>query len=312
MIEKGCESCMKWQEHYYWEHMDASKICFFRRMTGDFTRGLTIPKKFAKNFKWQTVRGIQLKLPSGETWHISVEKHDDELVLMSGWEDFVKDHELQENDLLLFKCCAKSSFEVVIFEASGCQKVSSLFGSRIGPRMCKQFNDVAGHHGEPESQNTSNFIVNHVANGAEDSDDEYDNSNYYYSRFARLTHDEKEEIVRLVSIGPNNPVFMTVLTNNHVQRSNNSLIIPCQFAADHLEERAHDIILCRPNREKKWLVNYYYSRRCFHNLPLYTFVRENKLCKGDICVFELMKGKRRVTMIVHVIRKANDQFILIG
>jgi len=91
-------------------------------------------------------------------------------------------------------------------------------------------------------------------------------------------------------------------------------VIPSKFAADHLGERAHDIILRRPNRKEKWLVSYYYScrTRCFNNLPLFKFMSENKLCEGDICVFELMKGKRRVTMTVHAIRKANDRFILVG
>jgi hypothetical protein len=36
MVEKGCERCREWQEHYYWEHMDVSKIRFFKRMAGDF------------------------------------------------------------------------------------------------------------------------------------------------------------------------------------------------------------------------------------------------------------------------------------
>ena len=40
MAEKGCESCRKWQEHYYWEHMDVTKIRFFKLMTGDFANGI--------------------------------------------------------------------------------------------------------------------------------------------------------------------------------------------------------------------------------------------------------------------------------
>jgi hypothetical protein len=91
-------------------------------------------------------------------------------------------------------------------------------------------------------------------------------------------------------------------------------IIPSRFAAEHLEERTHGIILRRPNRKKKWLVSYYYSSymRSFRNLAFFKFMQDNKLREGDICVFELMKGKKRVTMTVHVVRKANGQFILVG
>ena len=40
MGEKGCESCREWQEHCYREHMDVSRIRFFRLMTGDFAHGI--------------------------------------------------------------------------------------------------------------------------------------------------------------------------------------------------------------------------------------------------------------------------------
>ena len=40
MIHQGCESCRKWQEHYYLEHMGASKVRFFKLMTGDFAQGI--------------------------------------------------------------------------------------------------------------------------------------------------------------------------------------------------------------------------------------------------------------------------------
>jgi hypothetical protein len=40
MVHKGCESCREWQEHYYWEHMDVTKIRFFKLMTGDFAKGI--------------------------------------------------------------------------------------------------------------------------------------------------------------------------------------------------------------------------------------------------------------------------------
>ncbi|CAN6343570.1 unnamed protein product [Urochloa humidicola] len=239
----------------------------------------------------------------------------------------------------------------VTLEASGCEKVSSLFGNRISPEMCKHVNDTRGQHAEryslndsedtttpsqqigsyqnasskkshgktkpseSESPNTSNFVVKHSAIGEEDSDDEYANSNIYYSVCAnRLRDDEKVEIIGLTSIRLNNPAFVTILMKKHIQRRNNALVIPSRFAADHLEERAHGIILRRPNSKEKWPVRYYYSHhmRSFQNLAFFKFVNDNKLQEGDICVFELMKGKRRVTMTIHVIRKANGRFSLVG
>ncbi|KAL6622540.1 hypothetical protein ACP70R_032419 [Stipagrostis hirtigluma subsp. patula] len=350
MVEKGCDSCRKWQDHYYWEHMDANKIRFFKLMTGDFAQGISIPEKFVKNFNGQITKGVHLKVPSGETWQVSVTKNANELFLMSGWEDFVKAHELEENDLLIFTCSGNSSFEVLVFEAGGCEKVSSLFGNKTGPNMRKCFFNMSGrgqqaeHYSlsdtddtttpshlvastskksscktkprkQLESPNSSDNDVKHEATSEENSDDEYADSKYYYARTAdRLSYDEKKEIISMVSIQPDNPVFVTVLQKSHVRSRSKFLIFPSRFAADHLESRLHEITLRRPNKKDTWCVKYYRTNdtRGIKNYLFSKFVTENKLREGDICVFELMKGARRVTMTVHIIRKVDGQFLLVG
>ena len=50
----------------------------------------------------QSPQGFDLKASSGETWHVCVTKVANDLFFSSGWGDFVKAHELQENDLLIF------------------------------------------------------------------------------------------------------------------------------------------------------------------------------------------------------------------
>ncbi|WVZ91573.1 hypothetical protein U9M48_037725 [Paspalum notatum var. saurae] len=79
MVEKRCEKCREWQEHYYWEHMDVSKIRFFKLMTGDFAHRISIPEKFVKNSSGQITEGADMKTLSGETWPIGVTKNADEL-----------------------------------------------------------------------------------------------------------------------------------------------------------------------------------------------------------------------------------------
>ncbi|TVU49367.1 hypothetical protein EJB05_00675, partial [Eragrostis curvula] len=323
--------------------MDVTKIRFFKLMTRDFTKGISIPEKFVKNFKGKITKVYDLKGPSGETWHIGVDKNADELFLKSGWEDFVKAHELQENDLLIFTCIGNSSFEVLIFEESGCEKVSSLFDNKTGLNMLKNSADkehyslsdsqdtttpsqLVGSPQDtttsqkrsgmlPESPDSSNYHVKREAIGEEDSDEEYSNRNYYYTMVAnRLSNEEKEEIISLASIRTDNPAFFTILGMSHVRSNNNFLIFPSRFVADHLDTRLHEITLCRPNRKDKWCVKYYRARdsQGIRNYNFFKFVPENKLREGDICAFELMKGARRATMTVHAIRKVDDRFTLVG
>ncbi|XP_037423333.1 B3 domain-containing protein Os12g0592300-like isoform X2 [Triticum dicoccoides] len=170
----------------------------------------------------------------------------------------------------------------------------------------------------PGSPNCSRSCdVKHEETAEEESDDDTCADFYYcYSRAAnRLLDDEKHEIIGLASIQPGNPAFMTVLLRSHLQRKDNFLVIPSEFVDEHLHMRSHEVVLLRPNREERWHVSYYHqgsSSRGFRGQPWAKFVSNNKLHKGDICVFELIKGARnekkaRTTMTVHVVRRKKSE-----
>ena len=67
---------------------------------------------------------------------------------MSGWEEFAKAHELQESDLLFFKCSGSGSFDVHIFDSSGYEKVPCFFADKERTNMRKQFDDIVGQQAE--------------------------------------------------------------------------------------------------------------------------------------------------------------------
>ncbi|KAJ1266117.1 hypothetical protein BS78_08G126400 [Paspalum vaginatum] len=304
MVEKGCENCRKWQEHYYWEHMDVSKFRFFKFMS--------IPDKFAKNFNWGD--SLDLKAPSGEIWNTGIAKHASKVFLMSaGWEDFVKAHELQEH----FNDMADKGRQSQGYSMSDCEDTatpSQMVGSSF--HYASTSKKPVGRHPRRrlESPESSNDHVKQGAIDEEESDEENANSNCYYSVTAnRLCDEEKEKVSRLVWIQPDNPAFVTVLKMSHVRRRSNYLIFPSQFAADHLDSRLQEITLLRPNRKEKWCVKYYHTAdaRGIRNHNFYKFVQDNNLREGDICAFELMKAGRKVTMTVHAVRKDADRFALV-
>ena len=100
------------------------------------------------NLNEQITKGFKLKAPSGKTWLIEVAKNADELLFMSGWDNFAKANELQENDLLIFTRSGNYSFDVQIFDASGCEKVPCFFTSKKGPCMHKHFDGIVDQHVE--------------------------------------------------------------------------------------------------------------------------------------------------------------------
>ncbi|KAL6637460.1 hypothetical protein ACP70R_025032 [Stipagrostis hirtigluma subsp. patula] len=126
-LGKNCKVCMEWKEHCYWSHMADEKKHFFKLVAGDFTESMRIPERFASNFNGLISEVVTLKSPSGKTWSIGVGSDTDEVVLRSGWKEFVSAHSLKEGDYLLFRYTRESSFDVLIFDSSGCEKTSPHF-----------------------------------------------------------------------------------------------------------------------------------------------------------------------------------------
>ncbi|KAL6893507.1 hypothetical protein ACP4OV_007605 [Aristida adscensionis] len=130
-LGKNCKVCMEWKEHCYWSHMADEKKHFFKLVAGDFTESISIPGRFSSNFNGQISEVVTLKSATGKTWSIGVGGDTDEVVLRSGWKEFASNHSLEEGDYLLFRYTGASSFDVLIFDSSGCEKTSPHFPERI-------------------------------------------------------------------------------------------------------------------------------------------------------------------------------------
>ena len=71
---------------------------------------------------------IELEGPSGYTWHVKLMmSSDNTFALQSGWKEFVTANKIVENDFIVFTYKDSSSFKVLIFDRSGCEKVTPFF-----------------------------------------------------------------------------------------------------------------------------------------------------------------------------------------
>jgi hypothetical protein len=85
----------------------------------------------------QLTETLSLKSPSGATWLVDVARNADadELLLGSGWGDFARAHELQEDDLVVFTrgggggSGSGCSFDVLVLDSSGCEKAPCFFAA---------------------------------------------------------------------------------------------------------------------------------------------------------------------------------------
>ncbi|OIW12056.1 hypothetical protein TanjilG_24480 [Lupinus angustifolius] len=88
-----------------------------------------LPQTFSNNLKEKLPENVGLRGPCDIVWTVGLTTRDGAMYFTRGWPQFVKDHSLKENDLLVFKYNGgESLFDVLIFDGeSFCEKVDSYF-----------------------------------------------------------------------------------------------------------------------------------------------------------------------------------------
>ncbi|CAJ1972637.1 unnamed protein product [Sphenostylis stenocarpa] len=131
MEVRNCNGCRSWVEDIYWSHFQFLHFAQFLR--ADYDQHLALPKTFSDNLKKKLPENVTLKGPSGVAWNIAMTTRDDTMYLAHGWQQFVKDHCLKENDFLVFKYNGESQFDVLVFDGGSlCEKASSYFVRKCG------------------------------------------------------------------------------------------------------------------------------------------------------------------------------------
>ncbi|XWS33690.1 hypothetical protein CRYUN_Cryun22dG0104600 [Craigia yunnanensis] len=121
------QNCRISEKHKYWKEFQSNGHQFFKIMIGDFRNHLRIPRKFMSNFRENLSETIHLRGPSGFMWTVELVRMFDDVVFRNGWEIFVKEHRLAVADLLVFRYDGNSTFNVLIFDPSGCEREGSYF-----------------------------------------------------------------------------------------------------------------------------------------------------------------------------------------
>ncbi|XP_065847738.1 B3 domain-containing protein REM16 [Euphorbia lathyris] len=126
MQDEACEDRRSWEEEVYWTRFQSVQFSLFLH-TG-FERQLAIPEHFTRNLKRKLPDTVILKSPSGSEWEVGLTTKENASFFDHGWGEFVKDHSLKENDILIFKYNGESCLDVVLFNGqSMCEKVASYF-----------------------------------------------------------------------------------------------------------------------------------------------------------------------------------------
>ncbi|KAJ7944374.1 B3 domain-containing protein [Quillaja saponaria] len=125
-MEQVRERCRMLEKQKYWTEVESNRH-FFKVMIGNFRNHLRIPRKFVTSIEERLSPTFSLIGPSGHAWKVELRRRVDDVLFQKGWGEFVQDHSLAETDFLVFRYCGDSSFSVLIFDATGCEREDAYF-----------------------------------------------------------------------------------------------------------------------------------------------------------------------------------------
>ncbi|PKU65452.1 B3 domain-containing protein Os03g0622100 [Dendrobium catenatum] len=339
-MKDRCWICKKWEEHFYWDHFEESKFHFMKVMNGDFTQKMELPLKFVKNFRVELIDVVALEAPSGKLWEIGLCKEQDHLYFNGGWEKFIEENEVEEYYILIFEYVSDSRFRVRIYDRTGCVRASC---NLIDNTRAKQKNvdqtlqNFHNSHSPRIDYNDHTMLHEQATDNKSDSsegfikDEEHgmvkvkDDVRIRYSRNCKKEVAKLPPEAKLCLISLRYKV--RILEHKFLRKQGNCsfvkliapwsikpvsfITIPLPFVSEHLPQKPNGITVYNQSN-KKWFVNCSSNKNSFgfSGKSVSALFHENKIQKGDACVFEL-KEKRKVVELQMRIVRAKEVFSIL-
>ncbi|XP_062201770.1 B3 domain-containing protein LOC_Os12g40080-like isoform X1 [Phragmites australis] len=206
------------------------------------------------------------QLDGSKRWTIDLDINTDGcFALSTGWMDFIRDNNLQEGDICIFQPSRSRNGVVLIFHPLEESRCPQPPGYVPYARSPR--------HGVPMPP-------------------------YMLPRFTSLNDQQKSKVDQEVrAIQSEIPICVIVMQNSNI--TCRSCIL--QFGSEYA--RCNQAMRLRlPNKDHTWEAALK-GRRHALGRGWRQFVEDNRLKLGDICHFRLIKDKKQITMIVHIIRK---------
>ncbi|WVZ59850.1 hypothetical protein U9M48_009943 [Paspalum notatum var. saurae] len=282
---------------------------------------------------------VTLQRPGkNKKWHpkLYIRKDRAAHMLVESWSDFVQDNHVQEGDICIFEpvksAGTKFTVRVHLIRQS---KVHTLCesGNSPGGASCSRgrtranVNDpktVRSSEGRAKAKVTLTARVKEEPDhqGPLVSDDSGGPSKPFYilSSHVHLTGDQETKVEeRVRSILSEVPIYVAVMTKSGVGPNGNCSLVSSEalfpvalsffskrYAAKYLPAGEQTLTLVRQGKRTAWKVKVRPRRGDAHAQTLSVgwrdFVHGNRLQLNDICLFQLMKGEKGLTMTVHIMR----------
>ncbi|XP_010255054.1 PREDICTED: B3 domain-containing protein Os03g0622200-like isoform X2 [Nelumbo nucifera] len=83
---------------------------------------LRVPPPFIKHFNGVIPERVILRSRIGRFWSVEMAQDEDNWFFQDGWKEFVQDNSLRSGYFLVFRYNYNSSFDVLIFDSTSCEK----------------------------------------------------------------------------------------------------------------------------------------------------------------------------------------------
>ncbi|KAK3020995.1 hypothetical protein RJ639_045460 [Escallonia herrerae] len=255
---------------------DLRSPSFFKVLISDnFASKLQIPRAFVKKFLRKSPGNHLLKTESGRSWGVTIEEIGQKHYFVHGWHKFLEDHRLEEGDFLVFWLIVDSTFQVNIYDPSGCEK--KLRSDRKS--------SISLPNSEPEGDSSMGRTMTCASNeGCKGN---------LHMKYVK-TEDEKDGVVvpkeATSPVKSEPPHFITVLTRSHRYQ----LTVPMPFARENQLATKKSMML-RDSKKKMWPVKLRVRTRRVDITAGWSDFREaNRLAEGDTCGFHLLGNEGNV------------------
>ncbi|KAI3818178.1 hypothetical protein L1987_11981 [Smallanthus sonchifolius] len=226
----------------------------------------------------------------GHSWRLKIKKIGESYCFSDGWDNVVADVKLGFGDFLVFQFDDKSSFEMMVYSPSGCEKeIPPKFGNDSGTTYD---DDVVVEEEEEEEEEDEVEVEDEEEDEieVEDDDDDDEEEEEYVDEKDEGDDDGEDDGDGDGDIDGNDgdPFFMTVISETHRYM----LRLPPEFV--WLAGIDGEGTLTMRNLDgKEWetKLRLEKSERYCVSVGWIDFLRSNDLCEGDECVFKFIRSE---------------------
>ncbi|CAK7340127.1 unnamed protein product [Dovyalis caffra] len=227
-----------------------------------------------------------LKSNMGKPYLVTMKDRKDGYFFTRGWKSFVKYHDLQVGDFLVFNFVGDRTFDVVIYDPSGCVKEKVASNPNRNPTKPRQASvGIARNQEKPtkkHDQAGSSYLF--VKTEAPDSGGRIGANGEEIGGIG-----ERERVAEAIrSFTPNHPVFIQVLKDYQKY----DMFVPRDIVRETGLAKKKVVVIKDP-KGRKWEVGIRPSdkrRHVYLGKGWYELSEANGLVAGDTCVLHFQQG----------------------